>query len=216
MRHAARTGAQVELTHVVRDDLLLKAEREGLTPALRLHGEEALLKLCHSGVDAVMCTCSTLGEAVDGIADEAPVPALRVDRPMADEAVAHAMAGDGRIAIAAALAPTLAPTRRLIEKAAREAGADVSAHDLDMGDLWALFRAGLIDDYRARIAERLAAASEQADVIVLAQASMAPALELIGMPKAPILTSPESGFAALVAAAEEERAAAFEPQRVVA
>src|SRR3712207_8287591 len=70
-----------------------------------------------------MVTCSSVSkETVDSLARDFPFPVLKIDYPMARRAV---RAGR-RIGVAATFPPTLAPTSRLLRKAAAEAGAERS------------------------------------------------------------------------------------------
>ncbi|ABS64076.1 conserved hypothetical protein [Parvibaculum lavamentivorans DS-1] len=181
------------LTHAVREDLLIAAEKAGgLTPAISLKTQEALLALAQGGARVVVCTCSTLGEAAEEAAREADVPVMRIDRPMADRAVRAA----ARIGICAALSPTLAPTRELIASSAARAGRDCEIREFLFDDVWPAFREGRLDDYYEGIAARLSDASKEVDLLVLAQASMAPAAALAGALRAPLLSSPRIGFEA--------------------
>lgn len=181
------------LTHAVREDLLIAAEKAGgLTPAISLKTQEALIALAQGGARVVVCTCSTLGEAAEEAAREADVPVMRIDRPMADRAVREG----ARIGICAALAPTLAPTRDLIASSAARAGRDCEIREFLFDDVWPAFRAGRLDDYYEGIAARLADAAKHVDLLVLAQASMAPAAALAAPLPVPILSSPRIGFEA--------------------
>ncbi|MBX3488549.1 aspartate/glutamate racemase family protein [Parvibaculum sp.] len=179
-------------THAVREDLLAATEKAGgLTAAVSLRTQEALLALAEGGARVVVCTCSTLGPAAEAAAQEAEIPVMRIDRPMADAAVRA-----GRvIGVCAALAPTLQPTRALVENSAARAGREVRVREFLFDDVWSAFREGRLDDYYGGIAGRLAAAARDVDVLVLAQASMAPAAELCGALSAPLLSSPRIGFA---------------------
>ncbi|MDZ4380036.1 MAG: hypothetical protein U0942_01705 [Parvibaculum sp.] len=196
----------LRLTHVVREDLLAATEKAGgITPAVSLRTQEALLALAEGGARVVVCTCSTLGAEAEKAAGEAEVPVMRIDRPMADRAVRQAR----RIGICAALAPTLQPTRALLESSAARAGRDVELREFLFDDVWPAFRAGRLDDYHAGIAARLGEAAAHVDLLVLAQASMAPAARLAGALAAPVLSSPRIGFteAARIAGAVSREAA---------
>src|SRR5690606_1977482 len=103
-------------------------------------------------------------------AAEAGVPVLRVDRPMARAAVA---AGP-RVAVLAALESTPRPTVALIEEEAARAGRSVRVRTLLVEGAWEYFDAGDESGYVRRVADA-ADTVTGADVIVLAQASMAPA-----------------------------------------
>ncbi len=181
----------LRLTHVVREDLLAATEKAGgITTAVSLKTQEALIALAEGGARVVVCTCSTLGAEAEKAAGEAEIPIMRIDRPMADRAVR-----EGRsIGICAALRPTLAPTRALIESSAARAGRSVDIREFLFDDVWPAFREGRLDDYHEGIAARLGEAAREVDLLVLAQASMAPAASLAGAIGAPVLSSPRIGF----------------------
>jgi hypothetical protein len=168
--------------HVVDARLLADAGERGIDADVAERLGERLRSLAASGADVVVCTCSTLG----GHAEQVPVgvPVLRIDRPMAEAAVAVG----GRIAVVASVESTLAPTRALLLECA--AGAPVEIVDAPCLDAWALFAAGDLEGYARRVAAHCRGLD--ADVIVLAQASMAPAAELLADLAAPVLTSPRS------------------------
>ena len=188
---AAELAPELTLTHVVREDLLAAAEKAGgITPATSFRTQEALLALAQGGARVVVCTCSTLGAEAEKAAGEADIPVMRIDRPMADRAVREGR----RIGICAALRPTLQPTRALIESSAARANRDVEIREFLFDDVWPAFREGRLADYHAGIAARLGEAAEEVDLLVLAQASMAPAIPLAGGLSVPLLSSPRIGF----------------------
>src|SRR5689334_23368062 len=94
--------------HLVDATLLADARERGVDAALEERLAERLRELAGRGPDVIVCTCSTLS----GYAERIPVavPVLRIDRPMAERAVAIG----GRIAVVAAVESTLAPTRELL------------------------------------------------------------------------------------------------------
>ncbi|MEU6733413.1 aspartate/glutamate racemase family protein [Streptomyces physcomitrii] len=187
LREAHHPG--LALRHLVREELLTAAAAEG-PASVAAEVEGAVLRAARDGAGAVLCTCSTLGGVAESASAAAGVPVLRVDRPMAAEAVATGP----RIVVLAALAETLEPTTGLIAEEARRAGREVAPRSVLVPGAWELFRSGDGEGYIARVA---AAAREVsgADVLVLAQASMAPARALLtGGP--PVLSSPRPGLAA--------------------
>lgn len=168
--------------HVVDERLLADAAERGVDADVAERLGERLRSLADSGADVVVCTCSTLGEHAERV--QVGVPVLRIDRPMAEAAVA----AGGRIAVVASVESTLAPTRLLLLECA--AGAPVEIVDAPCLDAWALFAAGDLEGYARRVAAHCRGLD--ADVIVLAQASMAPAAELLADLPTPVLTSPRS------------------------
>ncbi len=171
----------VELVHAVRPDLLAAAEAAGgLTPEIA-DATGAALRALAEGAEAVLLTCSTLGPAA------AAAGALRADAALA---VAVARAG-GAAEVLCAAPSTLAATSELFAEAAAGTGAwpDVRL----VPGAWPLFHAGDLDAYHASIAA--AADASGADVVALAQASMAPAARLC---RRPVLTVPGAALAAVL------------------
>ena len=121
------------------------------------------------------------------------IDVLRVDRPMAEQAVA----GGDRIAVVAALASTMAPTRALLRETAAAAGRHVTIVDAPCLAAWSHFEAGELDRYLATLAAHLQSLDEGSDVIVLAQASMAPVQALVSLSSL-VLSSPRPAVLALV------------------
>ena len=190
---AASSLPGVSLSHVVRPDLLKRAEAEGgLTDAIRDEAAEVLRELA-GGADAVLLTCSTVGPAAERADLLAPVPVLRVDGALATAAVARATAGKGRVDVLCAVQTTVEPTRALFERVAD--GTDVSIAMHIAPGAWEAFRAGDVAEYNRLVAEAADALfAKGAEVVAFAQASMAGAAALCtkGVP----LTSPGAGLAA--------------------
>jgi hypothetical protein len=191
---ASCPDAAVTLEHVVRADLLAAAEAAGrVTREIANEAADALLRLGETS-DAVMLTCSTLGPVADSVAGSARVPVLRVDGALA---AAAARTGK-RIVALCAVATTVAPTSRLFESAAAANSSTVEIRLV--GGAWDAFKAGRIERYHAMIAAAVDEAYRGgADVVALAQASMAGAAALCREGKP--LTSPAVGLAAALQAA---------------
>ncbi|UFU04467.1 aspartate/glutamate racemase family protein [Ruania suaedae] len=194
--YSGEVGA--EALHVADAWLLRTAMATGVNPGVHARVRAHVEHLAALGADAVLITCSSIGETIDSAAAHVSVPVLRVDAAMAQQARALAAGGTHhRIAALATFESTLGPTRRLLEAAAGpgvEVTAEVVAGAADAkaaGDI-----AGHDSAIRAA-ARRLAAA---ADVIVVAQASMASAVADADLP-VPVLTSPRTGVEAVLAAA---------------
>jgi Asp/Glu/hydantoin racemase len=135
-----------------------------------------------------MVTCSSIGPAVEAAAKLIGVPVLRVDQPMADKAV---VAGK-KIGVVATLRTTLEPTADLIQRRAGNTGKKIEViSKLSEGAFEALM-AGDAAAHDAKVAAALRGLSEQVDVIVLAQASMARVVDTLKPEdkRVPILASP--------------------------
>jgi Asp/Glu/hydantoin racemase len=142
-----------------------------------------------AGARAVLVTCSSMGPAAEAVHPLAGIPVLRVDDPMAAEAV---RTGTG-IGVVATLESTLAPTVDLVWRHAAAQGAEavVTASDVRAPTRHGRQEAEGHDRLMAEAARRLAA---EHDVLILAQASMAAALGTppvgAGGAPVPVLTSP--------------------------
>ena len=191
----AEIAPDIPVRHVVEAALLTDAiDAGGLTDEIRARTRAAMLEAA-GGAALVLCTCSTVGPGADDAAAEAQVPILRVDRPMAEAAVAAGR----RITVAATLATTIGPTAELVADAARRAGKQVEIESVVFAEARARLVAGDAEGHHRIIAEGLHAAAASADAIVLAQASMTPALARCADIAVPLLTSPRSGLEAAVA-----------------
>ena len=181
--------------HVVDEGLLDDTVAVGrLTDAVRARFRARAAEARAAGADLVVLTCSSVGPAADGLADELGVPVLRIDEAMAARAVALGR----RVGVAATLPTTLEPTAELVRRAGAEAGQSVEVvTELAEGAFRAL-RSGDPEGHDALVLAALLALAARVDVIVLAQASMARALggtevlESDGR-RVPVLTSPRLG-----------------------
>lgn len=111
-----------ELTNIVDDSLLREVMANGgITPAIikRMCNYVQMLEV--SGVDAIFNQCSSVGEAFDIATKQTSLPVLKVDRPMAEKAVATG----NKIAVVATVASTLKPSCNLVESAAKDVGRKV-------------------------------------------------------------------------------------------
>ena len=185
----------VPVRHIVREALLSDARANGLSPGLMARiGDE--VRAAASGTSVVLCTCSTIGacaEQAGACADGVPV--LRVDRPMA----ARAVSLGGTVVIAAALASALAPARALVMGEAGRAGKPIAIVEVLCDGAWALFEAGDDAGYIAALLPHVRRAATLGDVVVLAQASMSAAVDVLGATAVPVLSSPRLGLEAAVA-----------------
>jgi hypothetical protein len=177
----------LELRHFVDEDLLSRARTAG-PEAVAADVRGVLDRAVADGARAVLCTCSTLGAVAE--AAGAPVPVVRVDRPMA----AAAVAAGSRVVVLATVASTFGPTTALIEEEARRAARPVAVRTVLVDGAWARFEAGDTEGCDRLVADA-ADAVRDADAIILAQASMTGAQRLTRTPT-PVLSSPRPGLAA--------------------
>lgn len=181
--------------HRVEPAWLAEARAAGLTPALqdRIHAALAAF----TGADAVLCTCSTLGPAVDA-ARGAP-PAVRIDRPM----LARALAEGPNLLLAYMLESARPPAEALLAEIAAETGRPVRARLLKCPG-WARFEVGDLAGFADQIAAAIRAEIDRAgppDAVILAQASMRVAEPKLRL-QVPVFSSPVPALDATLAAAQ--------------
>jgi len=183
--------SNVNVQHHVSETLLADARQLGAESSDIIESvKQELQQLKQEGATLVVCTCSTIGGIVESMNAE-DLPAQRIDRAMADTAVQTGP----KISVLAALESTLEPTKQLIESSAtkKNSSIDLSLHHIT--DAWQYFEANDQQSYWKTIAHHIAqqAKQKQPDVIVLAQASMANAMNYCNDIKTPILSSPSLG-----------------------
>ncbi|UNT00071.1 aspartate/glutamate racemase family protein [Streptomyces tubbatahanensis] len=181
--------------HVVDESLLADTIAYGPLPRTteRLGAYVSLAE--QAGADAVLVTCSSVGQAAEVARRHATVPVLRVDEPMAERAVREGR----RIAVLATLASTLEPTAHLVGRKAEAAGKAVTLTTSTCPGAYEARSRGDARTHDALIADEARRLAAGHDVLLLAQASMATALARLpadALP-VPVLTSPESGTAQL-------------------
>lgn len=180
---------QVKVFNIVDDSLIKNVISCGeLTPATARRVVNYVGSAEAAGADIILVTCSSIGAAVEASAALTKVPVLRVDQPMADEAV---RAGK-RIGVIATLPTTLQPTSDLVARRAAVAGKKIElTARLCEGAFDALMN-GDTATHDLMVAAALKELSAQVDVILLAQASMARVVDTLpdADTKVPILASP--------------------------
>ncbi|MGR5142212.1 hypothetical protein ACQKPX_11090 [Photobacterium sp. DNB23_23_1] len=179
------TNEKVTISHHVNEQLLQKAMKNGLTDTIIQLVQATIREINDTGADIIICTCSTIGDA----AEQTPnihSQVIRVDRPMAEKAVSA-----DKVHVLAALESTLLPTLALLEECAQQQGTSPDFSYAVIPGAWPYYAKGDSASYAKAIADYVDQEVGNFDTIVLAQASMAPALAYINNPPAPVLSSPE-------------------------
>jgi hypothetical protein len=189
------TAPDLRARHVVDEALLADAQRLGTgDPGVRGRVHAALADAAAGGARQVVCTCSTLGGLAEGLPPSDRFEAVRIDRAMAEQAVRLGP----RVLMVAALASTLQPTQALLADTAARLQRPVAVEALLVADAWTLFLHGDRAGFLAAVAQAVRTHAGVADVVVLAQASMADAALLLVDLGRPVLSSPALGVAAAV------------------
>ena len=156
--------------HVTDDSLLKEAIARGsLSQSIVDRLQQHVVNAEQAGAELIMVTCSSMGPAIEAVESVANVPVKRVDRAMADRAVALG----SKIGVIATVSTTLQPTADLIQRRAEAAGKSIEIIlCLCEGALEKLL-AGELETHDRMVKNKLTELMTQVDVIVLAQASMA-------------------------------------------
>lgn len=147
-----------------------------------------------SGADLIVNSCSTVGEVADIYAKEVGIPVMKVDLPMAEEAVRIGT----KIALIATVETTLSPSQRLIEKTGREQGKKMECTQYLQNAAWDALQAGHPEEHNRILMENIRELDKMGyDAIVMAQVSMRALLPDLEDVKTPLLCSFFSGYHAV-------------------
>jgi Asp/Glu/hydantoin racemase len=176
---------------IIEDALILDVIRAGqVTPEIARRLVRYYLAAQDTGADLIFNTCSSIGDVAIMARSLVAIPLVKIDDAMAAEAVRTG----ARVGVLATLQTTLAPTVRLVKAQAMAAGRSVSVVEgLARGAFEALMakQPEKHDELVTAAAEQVA---RQADVIVLAQGSMARMEAALAQRTGkPVLSSPRRG-----------------------
>ena len=180
-------GDVFTLVNVMDDSLLNEIKEEGtLTRSVIQRFLQYALITQNNHSDAILLVCSSIGPCADIAREVLSIPILKIDEPMAQEAVEKGR----RILVLGTVKSTLEPTAQLIKgKASPQQQVDARCIE-GVFELYAKD----IDAHDRSIAQVVLQEQEHYDVIVLAQASMAGALRFVGSGKEQVLTSLPKGL----------------------
>lgn len=185
----------VEVFNIVDESLIKNTiAANKLTPQTSRRLIEYLKSAEEAGADAILVTCSSIGPAVEAAQPFLNIPVLRVDVPLADQAISLGQ----RIGVVATLPTTLAPTVALIKRQAALQDKDVTVISTLCPGAFQAVAAGDTATHDRLVIAGIRELMPQVDVIVLAQASMARAANAIPENErtVPILSSPRLAVAA--------------------
>lgn len=186
----ALTRAQmpgVDCFHVLNESLLQDLLRGAPQAPVYRRVAEQILLAADAQTDLIVMTCSSTSPAVDIARQMVRQPVLKIDDPMAAEAVRIGK----RIGLLCTATSTVAPSSALLRAHAAEQGRPVTIHTQVDAEAYAALLSGDREHHDRLVrqsAERLAA---EVDVLVLAQASLAHLREPLASSLArPVLASP--------------------------
>jgi len=189
MQYYGREAPEYGIVNLL-DDGILDHFRSGDEAAAESALGELLHRACASyGVKAALVTCSSVSQSMlESLRRRSPVPLLKVDVPMAEEAMRRGK----RIGVAYTFAPTLSPTTALFDGRAE-------LHPLWIQGAYDALLAGNPEEHDRLVLQGLETVREMGvEVIVLAQVSMARVLPQLREDfEVPVLSSLETSLRAL-------------------
>jgi len=184
-----RLWPQARTTNLLEDSLAPDLAADGRLTDRMI---ERFLTLSHyvhgCGADAILFTCSAFGPAIEAAAAAVPIPVLKPNEAMLDEA----LAAGNRIGLVATFGPSIPALNTELENMARARGQLISVTTRIVAPALAALQDGDCESHDRLVAEA-AAELMPCDALVLGQFSMASAARLIPpRPGCKVLTSPDS------------------------
>ncbi len=178
-----------EICNFLDDSILPEINSAGkITDGVRARFQQLVQTAAMVKPEVIMSACSSVGKLLEDCREFINVPLFRIDGPMAQKAVEEA----SRIAVAATLRSTIEPTCELIRRVAIK---PIEIAPILVEGAGALLTAGKTKEYEDLIVSALSNGAAGAELIVLAQASMAGAAA--GITCCKVLSSPELGIMGL-------------------
>lgn len=182
---------EVKLNHIVDDSLIQEViANNAVTPAVA----KRLVNCYHlaedAGADIIFNTCSSIGEIAQMARKMVAIPLLKIDDPMAQEAVSKAT----RVGVLATLPTTLAPTVKLLQTMATLQNKQIEVVEGLAEGAFQAVMSGDRETHDNLILKASELVAPKVDLIVLAQGSMGRmASKLEELTGKPVLSSPLSG-----------------------
>ena len=122
-----------------------------------------------TGADMAVLSCSSLSPAVNDIREKVSIPFLKIDEPMAEQAVRTS----DRIGLVATNHTTPKPSTMLIEEVAERFGKKVTVVPRVQADAFLKLNNGDIDGHDNLVVQAVEELLQETDVVLLAQISIA-------------------------------------------
>lgn len=181
---------EAKLANLLEDSLTADLQQVGKIDQALTDRFIKLARYAHeTGADGIIFTCSAFGPAINACKDALPIPVLRPNEAMVEEAMTY---GD-RLALMATFEPAIAPITAEVHQYASSIGRSVTIDQIYVSGALKAAQDGDQGRHNDLIAQAATAAKE-ADVIGFAQFSMSQAAadlcaEVTGKP---VLTTPDS------------------------
>ncbi|MGY0390698.1 hypothetical protein ACWZJV_27305 [Nocardioides sp. WG-D5] len=193
---------EADLWHLLDSRLVTDADAAGgLTEDLRARMATLIQYAIDGGADSVQLTCSMYGPVAYDVAARQPVTVLASDQAMFDQVV---VLRPGRVAVLASLGAAAADSAQRLGDWLAAAGVTSTIESVVVAGAADAVSAGDVEELTQIMAVSAATVAKTAEVIVLAQYSLAPALAGIAAAvDVPVLSAPHLAAGSLAAGLKE-------------
>ena len=184
---------QVRNYHIADESIIQRMlAAGGLTPVIYRRICEHVVAAEDAGAEVIQLTCSSISPTADIAQHLVAVPVLKIDEPM----VAHAVQNYERICVLATAHTTLQPTTQLVHQKAAHINRKVVVSSSLCEGAYDAFLAGDLEKHDAIVRDYLHDSMKNADVVMLAQASMSRIADMLSDREkiVPIVSSPRSAI----------------------
>ncbi|MFV0322608.1 MAG: aspartate/glutamate racemase family protein [Alphaproteobacteria bacterium] len=190
----------IEVMHIIEESMIKDVMgNNGVTPMISARIANYVKAAEAADCSVFMTACSSIGKAVENCQFMTNMQLARIDTAMIEKALDSGK----NIAVLATVSTTLDPTIEYIERLSKtkEGNFNIEPHLIPYA--FEALLAGDKQKHNRLVLETLKDVVSKADVVVLAQASMAGAIPNDFTLDVPLLTSPELGISALAELAKK-------------
>jgi hypothetical protein len=146
----------------------------GLSPGSRYRALQMAMRAQEGGADGILVTCSTMSPCVDDFRQYLRVPAVKIDEP----AIELALAAGDRLGLLTTADSVLRSVEPLVRAKAAALGKEVVIERLVRGDLWPL-AARDREAFHRGVGQAATAAARELPAVLITQVSMSPGWEYV-------------------------------------
>jgi aspartate/glutamate racemase len=169
-RVVASQCPEVEIIHIVDEGILRTLFRKGEIDGGIIDWVGRMAQSAEeAGADLAVLSCSSLSPAVDAVRKRIRIPFLKIDEPMAEQAVKTA----DRIGLVATNLTTPKPSTLLIEEVSERLGKKVTIVPRVEADAFIKLNRGDIEGHDRAVIDAVKDLLEEVDRVLLAQISIA-------------------------------------------
>jgi aspartate/glutamate racemase len=190
----ARDWPEARISNLMDDGLFRwVGETKGVVPGMYKPFAAHTSYMVERGADAILFTCSAFQPCIDAVIPEHPIPMLKPN----DAMIEQALDAGSRIAVLATVAGTIPSVSAEIEAMAAARGQSITLSQHFVDHAFAAMSAGDGATHDGMVADA-AASMTDADVIVLAQFTLSRAVPAVeAVTNIPVLNSPGAAVAKL-------------------